>query len=96
MFPYTIEEKKEVLNRFFVSEKPLVMKKYPKSFKKRYLALLWIAEAIEANRDYTEQEINGLLSPIYHDYVLIRRELFDYKLIHRLIDGSKYWHEVSK
>lgn len=94
MFQYTIEEKNEVLNRFFSSKTPLVMSKYPKSFKKRYLALLWITEEIKTNHEYTEQEINDILAPIYRDHALIRRELFDYELIHRLVDGSKYWREA--
>ena len=50
---------------------------------------------IFAARKYTEKEINEIIRShiAFSDIELIRREMFQYKLIGRLRDGSEYWVE---
>lgn len=68
---------------------------YPSKRPMRIIALIKITEQIDANRKYTEKEINEIirLNIAFRDIELIRREMFQYKLIGRLRDGSEYWVE---
>lgn len=68
---------------------------YPSKRPMRIIALIKITEQIDANRKYTEKEINEIirLNIAFSDIELIRREMFQYKLIGRLRDGSEYWVE---
>lgn len=49
----------------------------------------------EAGRQYTENEVNAIIKQniAFSDIELIRREMFQLKLIGRLRDGSAYWRE---
>lgn len=68
---------------------------YPSKKPLRILALIRIAEKIDMDRKYTEKEINEIIraSISFSDIELIRREMFQYRLIGRLKDGSEYWAE---
>lgn len=52
-----------------------------------------LAEVFEPGRQYSERDVNEVLKSqmTYADHVLIRRELFDAKLLDRTPDGSAYW-----
>jgi hypothetical protein len=53
----------------------------------------YLISKFERGRDYTEKEVNALLNQ-YHtfeDSALLRRELFERKLLNRVKDGSRYW-----
>lgn len=52
----------------------------PSRKKKKLLALVWLAEQIPADMEYSEKEFSDLL----------RRELYDCFLINRDPDGQKY------
>lgn len=54
-----------------------------------------IAEMFEYNRHYSEKEVNEIIkqSILFSDVELIRREMYDYRLLDRLKDGSAYWRE---
>jgi hypothetical protein len=60
------------------------------------LCLLWIIELFDPNEFYTEKEVNGILKPVYVDYVMLRRYLVDFKLLDRKKDGSLYWLSQSQ
>ena len=68
---------------------------YPRKKALRMAALTKIAECFEKNRKYTEKEVNEIIRQniAFSDIELIRREMFDCKLIGRLRDGSEYWRE---
>ena len=68
---------------------------YPGKRPMRELALLKIAGCFEPDRTYTEKEVNEIIRDniSFSDIELIRRELFQAKLIGRMRDGSQYWKE---
>ena len=68
---------------------------YPAKRPMRILALIRIAEQMDAGRKYTEKEINERIrqSIVFHDIELIRREMVQYRFLGRRRDGSEYWVE---
>ena len=50
----------------------------------------YASDLFEADRAYTEKEVNELLGKIYEDYALLRRYLVDFKLLSRDNDGAVY------
>lgn len=68
---------------------------YPSKKPMRELALNKIAAGFEKNRIYTEKEVNEIIRQhiAFSDVELIRREMFQMKLLGRLRDGSQYWKE---
>ncbi len=88
-----IEVYREKLKRYYDEEGK--MTSYPSKKTMRVLALIRIAEKFEAERKYTEKEVNGIIkaSIAFSDVELVRREMFQYKFIGRLRDGSEYWAE---
>jgi len=88
-----IEVYREKLKRYYNEEGKLTS--YPSKRPMRVLALIGIAEKFEAERKYTEKEVNEIIkaSIAFGDTELIRREMFQYKFIGRLRDGSEYWAE---
>lgn len=65
----------------------------PAKHKKKLEALWYLVEKVEAGRQYTESEINGLLDAwtLFHDSATLRRELFNKRLLNRTPDGGCYW-----
>lgn len=60
--------------------------------KKNRLPLLKeVVKLFEADRVYTEKEVNEVLMPVYDDFLSLRRYLVDYGLLRRKDDGSAYW-----
>lgn len=68
------------------------LKQFPAKRKMKIIALFYLAEKIEADRDYTEQEINEILLSwhTFHDPATLRREMYDYQLLDRTRDGRIY------
>ncbi|MGN0603891.1 MAG: DUF2087 domain-containing protein [Oscillospiraceae bacterium] len=68
---------------------------YPRKKPLRLIALERIADCFDKDRKYTEKEVNEIIRQniSFSDIELIRREMFDHKLIGRLRDGSEYWRE---
>jgi len=81
------------LGNYYDSNGKLIQ--YPSKRPLRIMALIKITEQMEANRKYTEKEVNEIirLHIAFSDIELIRREMYQYKLIGRLRDGSEYWVE---
>jgi len=79
------------LRRFMNRERRLTQ--FPTREYDRHLVLRYIAGRMEAARDYTEREINELISSViaFDDFVTIRRTLFNAGYIGREKDGSRYW-----
>ncbi|MGN0536606.1 MAG: DUF2087 domain-containing protein [Acutalibacteraceae bacterium] len=78
---------------FYDSEGRLVQ--YPCKKSLRIIALIKIADCFDKDRKYTEKEVNEIIRQniSFSDFALIRREMFQQKLIGRLSDGSEYWRE---
>lgn len=87
----------EVKIKNFYDEKGKLIS-YPAKRPLRELVLNAIADMFEYNCKYSEKEVNEIIkrSILFSDVELIRRELYDYRLLDRLKDGSVYWREKTK
>ena len=83
---YTAEEKQHIIDSFFQNG---VLKRMPAQRKKQLVILPEIAKIFEPGRKYTEKEVNALLSPVYEDFVTLRRDLIDARCLLR--DRGIYW-----
>lgn len=68
------------------------LKQYPSKRKMKALALAYLAGKLEANKAYTERELNETLYRwhTFGDPATLRRELYDLRFIDRAVDGSEY------
>lgn len=82
------EYRRKVLATFFRNGR---LEKLPAQHKKRLIVLEQFALRFEPGRRYGEQEVTGLIVPLFDDYCIIRRLLVDEALIRR--EGSEYWRE---
>jgi hypothetical protein len=69
------------------------LERLPAQQKKRLIVLEQFALRFEPERRYSEQEVTGLIMPLFDDYCTIRRLLVDEGLIRR--DGAAYWREQA-
>lgn len=81
------------LNNYYDSDGRLIQ--YPSKRPMRVIALIRITEQMDADRKYTEKEINEIIRQriAFDDIELIRREMYQYQFLGRLRDGSEYWVE---
>ncbi|MEG1426569.1 MAG: DUF2087 domain-containing protein [Oscillospiraceae bacterium] len=91
MLEISTEEREKILGNVFSSRDPLIMKVYSSKFKKKIVALEEISRLFEKDKKYTEKEINELLQGVYPDFVTLRRDLIEQKILAREKDGSAYW-----
>lgn len=69
-------------------------KSLPVQRKKMLVLLKWIMESFNAEKRYTEKQVNEILERFHEDFVSLRRDLVDTGMLSRDKDGSEYW--VSK
>lgn len=69
------------------------LKQFPSKKTMRDAVLLYLHEKFEDGRDYTEKEVNAVLTEwsTIGDYFLLRRELVDSGLLGRTPNGGRYW-----
>ncbi len=82
------EYRRKVLDAFFHHGR---LEKLPAQHKKRLIVLEQFAVRFDAGHRYNEQEVTGIIMPLFDDYCTIRRLLVDEGLIRR--DGATYWRE---
>lgn len=65
---------------------------FPAKRKMKLYALLYLAQKIPADTDFTEREINDILldGHTFVDPATLRRELYDYGFLDRSRDGKVY------
>ena len=64
----------------------------PNKRKKTEVVMRWLATLFQAERMYSEPEVNEVLKSVYaDDYVSLRRDLIDFRVLRREPGGSKYW-----
>ena len=65
---------------------------FPAKRKMKVYCLLYLAQKFEAEKDYSEQEINNVLLDwhTFADHATLRRELYDYGFLDRSRDGKIY------
>jgi DNA-binding CsgD family transcriptional regulator len=90
-FAITEQENEGILAAYFKQGPNGPLTSFPLKEKKRVAILRHILKKFAANKNYTEKEVNGILKPIYDDYVLLRRHLIEYGFMGRTQDGSSYW-----
>ena len=68
---------------------------YPAKYKKKLMALWYLADKIDMDREYSE--INSLINSLhtFGDQATLRRELIDKGLLLRSADCSRYWAEEN-
>ncbi|GAA0361534.1 DUF2087 domain-containing protein [Bacillus horti] len=90
-YAITEQENEKILSTYFPDGLDGPLAEFPKKQKRKLAILLHIVKRFEANRPYTEKEINDILKNVYDDYVVLRRYLIDYGFLGRQDDGSTYW-----
>jgi hypothetical protein len=90
-FAITEQENEKILAAYFKQGPDGPLEIFPLKEKKRVAILRHIVKRFEANRNYSENEVNAILKPCYDDYVLLRRQLIEYGFMDRTNDGSSYW-----
>jgi len=64
------------------------------------LVLEYLFEKFDAEKNYTEREVNEILNQhhTFGDPAMLRRELFEKKMLRRTLDGRTYWvnKEIGK
>jgi hypothetical protein len=93
-FAITEQENEKILAAHFKQGLSGPLDSYPLKEKKRVAIIRHLVTLFDANKTYTEKEVNAILKPIYEDYVLLRRHLIDYGFMDRTQDGSSYWVKV--
>ena len=65
---------------------------FPAKRKMKVCCLFYLVQKFEAEKDYTEQEINNVLLDwhTFADPATLRRELYDYHFLDRSRDGKVY------
>ena len=83
-------ELEHILRNFLDDRKRLTA--FPAKRKMKLYALLYLAQKIEADRDYSERELGDILLDwhTFADPATLRRELYDYHFLDRSRDGKVY------
>lgn len=83
-------EIKMLLKNFLDAEAKLIA--FPAKRKKKLYALIYLSRKLEAEHEYTECEINEVLSNwhTFADSAMLRRELYNYRFLDRSKDGRVY------
>ncbi len=68
----------------------LELRRWPKKQKEKLVVLDSIVRLFSPEKEYTEEEVNSVLSEVYQDYVTLRRYLVDYGLLLRQPGGGVY------
>ena len=65
---------------------------FPAKRKMKVYCLFYLSQKFDAEKDYTEQEINNMLLDwhSFADPATLRRELYDYGFLDRSRDGKVY------
>jgi len=73
---------------------------WPGRERDRLAVLEYVAEHFAPGQEYTEKEVNALITqwvrPHVRDHVTIRRDLVDYQFLRRASDGSRYWRNTER
>ncbi|MDF7682443.1 DUF2087 domain-containing protein [Lactobacillus sp. ESL0679] len=88
------KQEKTQLQRYL--DKNGFVKAWPGKAHKRQLILQYLASKFEANKKYSEPEVNLILRKYIDDYVTRRRDLVEAHLLERTDDGVSYWLKSRK
>lgn len=85
--------KEQVLKNFLNEDKKISA--LPSKQQTRCEVLKYLAEKFSCDKDYTEKQINEIISNwhTFNDYFILRRALVDNHFLYRTKNGAKYWKE---
>ncbi|MBA4348153.1 MAG: transcriptional regulator [Clostridiales bacterium] len=74
------------------------LKCWPSKQAPREEAYHYLAQKFEPGRDYTEHEVNAILTSwhTFGDLFILRRGLIESKWLVRMRNGSRYWRNPNK
>jgi hypothetical protein len=90
-YSITKEENEKILKKYFTNGPEGPLETFDMKEKSKLAVLRQIVKRFEANRTYSEKEVNEILKNVYKDYATIRRYLIEYGFLERKSDGSEYW-----
>lgn len=93
-YAITEEENDKILKRYFSEGPEGPLSEFPVKEKRKIIVLKNLIKRFEADKKYTEKEVNEILKNAYHDYVTLRRYLIEYGFMDRIKDGSSYWVKI--
>ncbi|WP_224370093.1 DUF2087 domain-containing protein [Hyalangium versicolor] len=81
----------EKLSRYLDTEGRL--KNWPSRRSDQLDALSYLAARLPSDVEWSERELNDLLKSLhtFGDWALLRRDLYDARLLDRSPDGRRYW-----
>lgn len=87
----TQEENEKIIAKYFPEGRGGPLKTLAMKEKNRLAVLRVIAGRFEAQKLYSEKEVNAVLKKAYADFATLRRYLIEYGFMDRRPDGSQYW-----
>lgn len=90
-FAITAQENAAILATYLKQGPNGPLESFPLKEKKRVAILRHILKYFDANKMYTEKEVNAIIKQFHSDYALLRRHLIEYGFMERTQDGSSYW-----
>ncbi len=93
MFDHTKASIQSVLSVYIDMTKKKI-KQYPAKRKKQWAILFYIHQFFDFDMNYSESDVNDILSPWFEDYVRLRRDLIDFHFLTRKDDGSIYKKQI--
>ncbi|HWR41153.1 MAG TPA: DUF2087 domain-containing protein [Patescibacteria group bacterium] len=90
-YAVTEAERDKILQAYFKQGTNGPLERFPTKEKRKIVVLRQIMNRFQAQRDYTEKEVNAILKAAHDDYVTLRRYLIEYGFMDRVQDGSRYW-----
>lgn len=90
-----LDQDEIILKRYFPQGTNGPLKSLHMKEKSRLLVLREVARRFDAERFYSEKEVNAILQKVHDDFSTLRRYLVDYGFLGRKADGSQYWRKVQ-
>lgn len=82
----TSEDNQQILKNFLKDGRLVII---PANRKKLLVVLRWLVDQFEFDRQYSEKEVNAVITQYHEDYATLRRELIGHKLMAR--EKGIYW-----
>ena len=89
-YAITNDERQKVLSNYFKEGLDGAIETIPSKEKRKIIILQHIITRFEAEKSYTEAQVNAILKGVHEDYVSLRRYLIEYGFMTRSDDGSHY------
>ncbi len=87
----TEQESALLLKQYFKEGLDGPLSEFPRKEKRKIIILRHLVKRFDSNRQYTEKQVNEVLSAAFADYVTLRRYMIEYGFMDRYEDGSAYW-----